>query len=79
MKSTEELLSLMEGAFLTISLEARLKQSQMSGVSNFEGMKMFRAAVADELMQKCRPLVEKYLEEHYGTPRRSTDSAGGTD
>ena len=79
MKSTDDVLTLMEDAFLTISLEARYKQSQMGGVSTTEGFKMFQAAVCDELMQKCRPLIEKYLEEHYANTRRSTDLPDRTD
>ena len=63
MRKTEDLLSLIEDAFLKIKLEVHYDIYKTSNNTYPGDFLMMRARICDDLIQKCRPVLEDFLED----------------
>jgi hypothetical protein len=62
MERTEEILAIIERCFLEIHINTHVEIDRMTGVSCDETIKMMKARISQELVNKCRPAIENYLE-----------------
>jgi hypothetical protein len=63
MRKTEDLLALIEEAFLKIKLEVHYDIYRTSNNTYPGDFLMMRARICDDLIQKCRPVIENFLED----------------
>lgn len=61
MQKTEDILKIIEECFLSIHIDTHWELQKMN--SSSESIKDMKAKISQELLYRCKPAIEKYLEE----------------